>query len=139
MPDRLLNELREALGAARSHLEYQRDLGFSEVALPAAASQPGCANSATLVITSYSIHYTKLYELATIRQHHLHGIQLLHFACTLSDRAVQLFHGGSHGADIDGHGRHAFTHARHQHGHGLHLHEHPVEHQPACQQRNNFV
>jgi len=48
MPDRLLNELREALGAARSHLEYQRDLGFSEVALPAAASQPGCANSATL-------------------------------------------------------------------------------------------
>ena len=31
MPERLLQELREALGAARSHLEYQRDLGFVEV------------------------------------------------------------------------------------------------------------
>jgi len=31
MPERLLNELREALGAARSQLEYQRDLGFSEL------------------------------------------------------------------------------------------------------------
>jgi DNA polymerase len=35
MPDRLLHELREALGAARSQLEYQRDLGFSELTLPA--------------------------------------------------------------------------------------------------------
>jgi DNA polymerase len=36
MPDRLLNELREALGAARSQLEYQRDLGFSELKQSAA-------------------------------------------------------------------------------------------------------
>lgn len=38
MPDRLLNELREALGAARSHLEYQRDLGFSELSRAAKAT-----------------------------------------------------------------------------------------------------
>jgi len=36
MPDRLLNELREALGAARSQLEYQRDLGFTELMRAAA-------------------------------------------------------------------------------------------------------
>ncbi len=40
MPDRLLNELREALGAARSHLEYERDLGFGEVTLSAAPPLP---------------------------------------------------------------------------------------------------
>jgi len=48
MPDRLLNELREALGAARSHLEYQRDLGFNEVTLPVTVSQPVSAEGATL-------------------------------------------------------------------------------------------
>lgn len=36
MPERLLSELREALGAARSQLEYQRDLGFSELSRSAA-------------------------------------------------------------------------------------------------------
>ena len=35
MPERLLNELREALASGRSQLEYLRDLGFEEV--PAAA------------------------------------------------------------------------------------------------------
>jgi DNA polymerase len=44
MPDRLLTDLREALGAARSQLEYQRDLGFSELtrsAAPPAAAAGG--------------------------------------------------------------------------------------------------
>lgn len=31
MPERLLNELRAALGAGRSQLEYLRDLGFDEI------------------------------------------------------------------------------------------------------------
>lgn len=38
MPDRLLNELRETLGAVRGQVEYLRDLGFDE--LPA-ARRPG--------------------------------------------------------------------------------------------------
>ena len=48
MPDRLFNELREALGAARSHLEYQRDLGFSQIACPGSPATSLPADGATL-------------------------------------------------------------------------------------------
>ena len=51
MPERLLNELREAIAQGRSHLECLRDLGFDEVpaaltpAAPAAAAGRGGAES----------------------------------------------------------------------------------------------
>lgn len=48
MPDRLLNELREALGAARSQLEYQRDLGFSELNRSAKAPEVAAPPAKTL-------------------------------------------------------------------------------------------
>jgi DNA polymerase len=48
MPDRLLNELREALGAARSHLEYQRDLGFSQITCPGSPATSLPADGVTL-------------------------------------------------------------------------------------------
>jgi len=48
MPERLLNELREALGAARSQLEYLRDLGFSELSRPATIPVPATPAATTL-------------------------------------------------------------------------------------------
>lgn len=42
MPDQLLNDLRKAIAAGRSQLEYLRDLGLDEV--PAAASPPASAS-----------------------------------------------------------------------------------------------
>ena len=45
MPDRLANELRAALAASRSHLEYLRDLGVDEVP---AATRPALAAPGTV-------------------------------------------------------------------------------------------
>ena len=48
MPERLLNELREALGAARSQLGYQRDLGFSELSRSATMPETAAPAARTL-------------------------------------------------------------------------------------------